>query len=537
MERMAFDDDPDGPMAAARTRIDQLQAALALRETSPVRRIETHISWVLLTGTLAYKLKKPVRLPFLDFTTLAARRHACAEELRVNRRLAPELYRDLVDVVETPNGARFGGDGTVVDVAVRMERFADGALWSERIAHQELLPQDVTALAGRLARFHERAAAAPARSGFGLAPVQTRITQRLLDAMEASWTAGAKPARPGSVPDELPRLCQSLLEQSAALEAHWRGRRDAGRICEGHGDLHLGNIVQLASGPTAFDAIEFDDELRWIDVQDDIAFLVMDLLAHDAAALAWRFLDAWLAVTGDHAGLPALRYYLVRRALIRAQVALLGGPPRNDGTGTLSASTYEALALRLSKGDPRLAITRGLPGSGKSHLAEALLETVGAIRVRSDVERKRLFGLSALAPSHTAISGGIYDANTTARTYARLLEAVAVALRSGWPVIVDAAFLQHGERRAFANLAGQLGVPFSILDCHAPLPVLRERLQRRQAAGNDPSEADEAVLARLLPADEPLAADEAAAAITIDTTVPDAAAQAAWRWRTADKPA
>jgi len=214
-------------------------------------------------------------------------------------------------------------------------------------------------------------------------------------------------------------------------------------------------------------------------------------------------------------------------------VAALGGPPRTDGSRARGASRYQALALRLSKPDPRLAITHGLPGSGKSRLAQALLEDVGAIRLRSDVERKRLFGLGALDPSHAAVAGGIYDAATTARTYARLLEGAAIALRSGWPVIVDAAFLQRTERRSFAELAGDLGVPFTILDCHAPLPVLRERLRRRHAAGDDPSEADETVLDRLLGANEALDAGEASVAISVDTTRADAADEAAQRWRAA----
>jgi aminoglycoside phosphotransferase family enzyme/predicted kinase len=524
---MSFD---DARAAAARERVAALRTFLEHQGGRPVRLVETHVSWVLLTDQLAYKLKKPVRLPFLDFTTLAARRRSCEEELRLNRRLAPGLYRGLAEVVQQPDGVRFGGAGPVVDVAVRMQRFPDGALWSEKVAQGTLGPADVEVLADRLARFHATARVAPQPSGFGRGEVQERITRRVVEAIAPAAPSSGAPA---DAQDHaaIAQVCDWLLEQVKVLAPHWEARSKAGRIRECHGDLHLGNVVQLEDGPTAFDALEFDDALRWIDVLDDIAFLVMDLLAHERPALAWRVLDAWLAASGDHDGVPALRFYLVRRALVRAQVAALGGPAREDGSMACGAERYRALALRLATPDARLAITHGLPGSGKSHLARALLEAAGAIRLRSDVERKRLFGLSALAASDAAVAGGIYDAATTARTYERLHAAAALALGSGWPVIVDAAFLQRRERNDFAALAARLKVPFTILDCRAPEAVLRERLRRRRAAGNDPSEADESVLERLQQAGEPLGPGEAKATIEIDTTLPEAASRVAERWR------
>jgi len=519
----------DARMAAALERVGALRRFLERHDGRPVRLVETHVSWVLLTDRLAYKLKKPVRLPFLDFTTLAARRRSCEEELRLNRRLAPGLYRGLLEIVEEGGEARFGGTGPVVDVALRMQRFPDGALWSEKVAQGTLGPADVEVLAERLARFHAEARGAPPSSGFGRAEVQERITRRVVDAIAAAAPGRAPAGARGGA--AIARVCDWLLEQVAILAPHGEARSRAGRRRECHGDLHRGNVVQLENGPTAFDALEFDDALRWIDVLDDIAFVVMDLLAHERPALAWRVLDAWLAASGDHDGVPALRFYLVRRALVRAQVAALGGPVREDGTMACGAAAYRALALRLATPDARLAITHGLPGSGKSHLARALLEAAGAIRLRSDVERKRLFGLPALAASGGAVAHDIYDAATTARTYARLHAAAALALRSGWPVIVDAAFLRRRERDDFAALAASLQVPFTILDCRAPEAVLRERLRRRQAARDDPSEADEAVLERLQRAAEALDPEEAKAAIEIDTTLPGAASRAAERWQ------
>lgn len=512
---MAVDDDSLG---RARARVAALQAWLAAAQGAPVRLVETHISWVLLGSALAWKLKKPVRLPFLDFYTPAARRHFCEEELRLNRRLAPALYLDVVDVCEGPEGVSFGGGGAVVDAAVRMQRFPDGALWSEMLAAGRLAPRHVDAMALRLSRFHAEAAVAPPGKAYGSAASHEHVVRGLVEGING-WVARAPPALAAGWPG----LCAWLALQVPLLAPLWEARRREGRVRECHGDLHLANVLQLGDEATAFDGIEFDDDLRFIDVLDDIAFLVMDLLAQQQAALAWRLLNAYLEASGDYAGLPALRYYLVCRAMVRAQVAALGaqqglqGGKGGKGEPGTRAAAYLGLAVALSRGaDPRLAITHGLPGSGKSFVSQAMLEAAGALRVRSDVERKRLFGLQPLDSSHERVPGGIYDAATTVRTYARLREVARTALQAGWPVLVDAAFLHRAERAQFAALAGSLGVPYAIVDCQAPLAVLRQRLAERQARGGDASEADEAVLDRLREADQPLDAQERAVALPAD---------------------
>jgi uncharacterized protein len=517
----------DAALADARARANALRAALEALDGRPVRLIETHISWVLLTDTLAYKLKKPVRLPFLDFTTLAARRRFCAEELRVNRRLAPALYLDVVEVGDTPVGPRFAGVGPVLDVALRMRRFPDGALWSERLAAGTLAPQHIDALAQRLSDFHRAAAVASADSGFGSAASHARVVLGLIDAIDA-WCGSA--AGHGSA-SAWPGLRAWLLGQLKDLAPLWEARRRAGRVRECHGDLHLANVVQLGDEATAFDGIEFDAELRWIDVLDDIAFLAMDLWAHGACGLGMRFVNAYLDASGDHDGLPALRYQMVCRALVRAQVAALAGGQGTHSSARCGVADYLALAVALAVGaDARLAITHGLPGSGKSFVSQAVLETAAAIRVRSDVERKRLFGLGAAEPSRERVAGGIYDAATTARTYARLHEVARIALGAGWPVVVDAAFLQRSERAHFSALAGALGTPFTIFDCRAAWPLLRERLRQRGARGGDASEADEAVLERLSAVDEPLDEHERAHALVVDAARPFAPAVLVQRW-------
>lgn len=517
----------DNSLAGARERVVALRSSLEAHEGHPVRLVETHISWVLLADSLAYKLKKPVRLPFLDFTTLAARRRFCEEELRLNRRLAPSLYLDVVDVCDSPEGPRFGGVGRVLDAAVRMRRFPDGALWSEKLAAATLAPRHIDAMAQRLSDFHRDAAVAPPGSAFGSAAAYERVTRRLIEAVDAWRTETASP----DMDIDWPALRVWLGEQRQALAPLWTARLRDGRVRECHGDLHLANVLQLGDETTAFDGIEFNDELRWIDVLNDIAFLAMDLLAHGQRALAFRFINAYLEASGDYDGLPALRFYMVCRALVRAQVTAIGEGQGVHSAARCGAADYLALAAALSRSaDARLAITHGLPGSGKSFVSQRVIEEVGAIRVRSDVERKRLFGLGALQSSRDRVSGGIYDKGTTERTYARLHAVAHVALGAGWPIVVDAAFLRRPERAQFAALGAALAVPFSIFDCRAALPLLRQRLEQRHASGADPSEADVAVLERLTGADEPLDERASAVAIVVDAAQPVPPATLAQRW-------
>ncbi len=526
MTRIPSDSDSLG---AARARVGALRISLQALQTGPVRRVETHISWVLLTDRHAYKLKKPLRLPFVDFSTLAARRRFCEEELRLNRRLAPSLYLDVVEIRESARGPVFGGDGPLLDVAVKMRRFDDGALWSDRLAAGELVPSDVDQLAQRLAGFHRDVAVAPVQSGFGSPAVHERVTGGLIDAIDA-WHAGHAAA--ATTAHDWPALRVWLHEQLLALTPLFEARLRDGRVRECHGDLHLANLLKLGDEATAFDGIEFDPELRWIDVLNDIAFVAMDLMAHGERGLAFRFVDAYLEATGDYGGLPALRFYLVGRALVRAQVAAIAESQGGHAPSGCGPADYLALAMGLPREtDARLAITHGLPGSGKSFVSQGLLEATGALRVRSDVERKRLFGLGASQSSQGRVAAGIYGGASTARTYARLLEMARIALVAGWPVIVDAAFLRAAERANFAALAAELCVPFAILDCRAALPLLRLRLERRKAGGSDASEADVAVLERLRAVAEPLTEDEGTLAIAIDAGQPLSAVALAELWR------
>lgn len=469
-------------MTSARTLVNTLAGALC------AELIETHISWVLLAADTAYKIKKPVHLPFIDYSTLQARQHFCEEEVRLNQRLAPTLYLGVTRITGTPASPGLDSAGPVLEYAVRMRRFSPGALFSERIAAGVLNNQDMDQLAALLADFHESAPRAAAENGFSGAGQRRRVALAALEGTRSFASVAA-----------LSALQAWLVTEATALAPLWASREADGHVRECHGDLHLANIVRLDGGVAAFDCIEFDPALRWIDVLDDIAFVVMDLAAGQQRGLCFRFLNAWLDRTGDHGCLPALRFAVVYRALVRAQVAHLRDP------NSEAAYRYlDAALVWTQPGSAWLSIMHGLPGSGKTHVSQRLLEQEGAIRLRSDVERKRLHGLGMLDDSR-AMGLDLYGADTTARTYAQLFDLARVALQAGYPVILDAAFPHRAERDQAHALARDLGVPFSIVHCEAPLPVLRERLLTRRG---DASEANLAVLDQLLPGTEALAGDE-----------------------------
>lgn len=505
-------------VAADRTLVTALREHLRSDTGQPVSLVETHISWVLLMPELAYKLKKPVALGFVDFRTLAARKHFCEEEVRLNRRLAPSLYLGVVPVCGTAHAPHLS-DGEPIDFAVSMRRFPEEALLSSLVPAGRLEDGQLEQFAQHLAVFHGEAPVAAPESEFG-GPAQAGLP--VVDALARLRAGGVR--CPGD-------LQAWVFEQRRALRTAWLVRQRSGAVRECHGDLHLANVVLIDGRLTAFDCIEFDPALRWIDVMSDVAFLAMDLKAHGRADLGFRFLDAYLQHSGDYAGVQLLRFYEVYRALVRALVCRLRA---QAGAGALSPDEPDYLACaaglaRSAQGAPRLMITHGLSGSGKSTMAAALLAAVGAIRIRSDVERKRLFGLGAQQRSAER-RAEIYTQDATRRTFARLAECARTALQAGWPVIVDAAFLRRDERLAFRALAAELRVPFSILHCRAAEAQLRRRVAARDADGSDASEATLDVLERQLATHEPLGQDERALALEVATDEPLDIASLCARW-------
>jgi aminoglycoside phosphotransferase family enzyme/predicted kinase len=459
--------------------------ALARRLGAELRH--THISWILLGDGIAWKVKKAVRYPFVDYGTLERRRHFCEEEVRLNQRLAPGLYLGVSRITGTAAEPQLDGAGPALEYAVRMRRFPAGALFSEQLQAGALGPQAVDDLAERLARFHAEAPRADASPAHGTPALQDRA----LAALEAGRDLFS---------DEQHATLQGwVASQARELQPLAIARRAQGCVRESHGDLHLDNILTLDGAVAAFDCIEFAPHLRWIDVFDDAVFAFMDFAARVRLDYAWRFLDGWLDRTGDHGALPLLRLLCVYRALVRAMAEHM------RAARSAAARRYAAAALGwLQPAAPRLYITHGLPGSGKSFQSLKLLQSVGALRLRSDVERKRLYGLAMLDDSR-AHGVDLYTAEATRRTYQLLHDKAAIALRAGHSVVLDAAYLRRDERAEARALARSLGVPFAIVPCKAPLPVLRQRLALRRG---DASEADASVLEKLQAAAEPLAGDE-----------------------------
>ncbi len=476
--------------------------------------VETHISWVILTGRFAYKLKKPVNLGFLDFSSLARRRFFCAEELRLNRRLAPELYLSVVPITGTVEHPRLGCEGPAIEYAVKMRQFDQSAQLDRLLAHGELRPHHIDALAQTVSEFHQRIPRAGADSPFGSAEaVQQPVTENFAQIRQSL----DEPA----LLTRLDALQAWSRQQSQRLAPLMAQRKADGFVRECHGDMHLRNMALIDGQVVVFDCIEFNENLRWIDIISEVAFVVMDLQDRQQPGLAQRIVDAWLAHSGDYAGLALLAYYQMYRAMVRAKVNSIR-LQQADISASEKQAVYRELDgyLRLAAGytetkRPCLIITHGLSGSGKTTHSQAILERLGAIRLRSDVERKRLAGLAAQARAGAAAGAGIYTAEMTRRTYARLAQLAQGIIENGYAVIVDATFLQSPYRESFRQLAESLGVPFHLLDFTAPAEVLRQRIRARK---HDASDANLAILEKQLEEYQPLTEAEQADCISIDTS-------------------
>jgi hypothetical protein len=404
---------------------------------------------------------------------------------------------------------RIGGVGEPIDHLVCMRRLPAGALLCEQLAQGTLSPASVDGVARCIADFHRRANVARRSIAFGW-PEQ--VLQAALDVVKQLDASDRRVAD----------VRVWIEEQAWWLWDLWLERRRGGFVKECHGDLHLANVACVGTQVIPFDCLEFSGALRWTDVMGDAAFLAMDLDARGRRDLAFRFLDAYLESTGDFAGVRVLRFQLVYRALVRAMAGVADPYP--------ATGAYLDAALRWSRPAPaRLLITHGLSGSGKSSAALALLQRAGAIRIRSDVERARLF---ASVPGHGAAAHArqFHTPDVDRRVMERLIAGAQAVLAAGFPVIVDATFLRAADREAFRCLAQAEGVPFNILDCQADVATLRRRIESRLEQGADASDATLSVLAQQQSAREPLSEREQACAFRVDAEVPLDVEALAARW-------
>ncbi len=481
-----------------------------------IELIETHISWVVLTGDYAYKIKKPVNFGFLDFSTLDKRQKYCEQELYLNRRLAPDIYLDVVSISGSAQNPVISNEKDAFEYAVKMTQFPQSAQLDNMLQARKLGSDHINAIAQMVAAFHQITAVANDDTDYGEPDKLFKPVQENFELIGESLKTSAYEAKL----EELKKWSES---EFARLKSIFTQRKRHGFIRECHGDMHLRNLVWLDGKALAFDCIEFNDNLRWIDVISEIAFLMMDLQDRGEDQLANGFLNAYLEITGDYEGLSVLPFYLCYRAMVRAKVDALrlqqisGNPKMAD---LAEFDSYMELAMRYTKiTAPKLIIMRGLSASGKSTVSQQILENTGAIRIRSDVERKRLFDISldekAKAPN--AVDEGIYSSDSSEQTYEKLLELASTVLDAGNTVLVDAAFLKHQQREPFKKLAKSRGVTFIILEVTAPFDILRQRILDRK---KDVSDADISVLEHQVSQWKPLADSEAMNAIRVNTENP-----------------
>jgi uncharacterized protein len=475
--------------------VEDQSAVIAFLEAhlSPVKRIDTHGAVVFLAGERAYKLKRAVKFPYMDFSTVDRRAAMCAAEIEINRRLAPEIYLGTAHVRRRSDGKLALGevgetDPTAIDSLVVMHRFDEDGLLDRMAARGALTPDLMTALGARVARFHD--GLAPIRAGFCMPDDYRHSVAADVRQMRE---AGDRLDPPTS--EALAAAMPKALEPNVDLVAR---RVSAGAVRRCHGDLHLRNIVMLDGEPVPFDAIEFSEKIANIDVLYDLAFALMDLARQGLGALANRLLNEWLWRIAELPGatheeaLALLPMFLSRRAAIRAYVD--SAVTAVSGKDNAPARAYQKAALAfLQPAPPRLLAIGGLSGSGKTTLALKMAPEIGrspgAVVVRSDVERKRQAGVAL----EEHMPAGSYSPQASARVYAAVLACAERILRAGHSVVLDAVFAREDERRAAEALAVQVGVPFEGIWLDVPKEVAQARVASRKA---DASDATPAVVAR-----------------------------------------
>lgn len=510
-----------------------------------VQLIETHISWLLLYGQTALKIKKPLKNPFLDYSTLDLRQAACTKEIQLNRRYSSNLYQSVVAIIqqqstsvqnqlsilELPSGQssnepdrrkspqdatggpnvgqdaiyQDGKEYRIEEYAVKMQRFADDALLAHRLDQGLVEPSSIEQLAKTIADFHESATVSDRSHSWGS---PSTIIQDAFDNFEFLMNCDLL-----QHPTLLAELHNWTTRASDQLTPTFEARQQSSRIRECHGDLHLENIIYWHDQLIPFDGIEFSEHLRWIDVQNDAAFTSMDLAFHGYQAYAHRFTNAYLEHGGDYQGLTVLRWYEVYRAMVRAKVCLLRAQQESDNKARVKdvaqATRFVELAHRLSQPRERqLFITYGLSGSGKTFGSQKIVDQRGAIRIRSDVERKRATNTNGLSTANNQTEPNNYSDQAKQTIYDQLLALAKQILTAGFSVIVDATFLRSENRNHFKRLADEFDVPFQILVFDADVETLEQRIRDRQKAGKDQSDADVDVLHQQLRDRDPLTSTE-----------------------------
>lgn len=452
-----------------------------------VQVVQTHISVVFIAGELVYKIKKPVDLGFLDFTTLEKRKYFCHQEVRLNSRFSEGIYLGVAAIHGGPSGINLKGEGTEIEAAVLMRHIPYERLFIGMLHNNEVTPELLDRLADRLAYFHSHAAGGPQITSFGSNHV---IYQNLKENFEQTIAFIGRTID-AQTHEAVSTLALEFLEKHQSL---FQERMARGFIRDCHGDLHLEHVVILDE-IMLYDCIEFNDRFRYCDTAADLAFLLMDLDFIGYPAFADRIAVRYAERSGDREILRLLGFYKSYRAFVRGKVegfildeAEVSESERQSARET--AKKYFALSLAYLKPPrpPLLVITTGLMGTGKSYLASRLGQRLGIRPLRSDVIRKEIQGLSPLARRFERYGTGIYSAEATEQTYEALFERAAKALQGGESVIVDASFGRFGHRERARALAHKAGARFRLVECKAPQAVIRRRMEERVIKEDEPSD-------------------------------------------------
>jgi aminoglycoside phosphotransferase family enzyme/predicted kinase len=478
--------------------------------------LETHCSYVLLTGKYAYKIKKPVDFGFLNYSDLTKRQHFCEEEVKRNQAMAGEIYLETVPIYGGTTEPSFTATSKPIEYAVKMREFCQDNLLSQLQQQQQLTPEIVAQLAENLANFHLQAPLVPMDNVIGSS---AHAHQQSLD--NFSQTIPLLTDENDIV--ELQQLQHAVDEHYQQIKTIIDRRKQQGFVRQCHGDVHLNNIVLIDNNPVIFDCIDFNDDFCWTDTMADLAFITMDLDEFGEHTLSWLLLNRYLEITGDYDGLQVLAYFQSYRAMVRAKVAMFTLIHSQSATEKKQQYTRYKGCVTLAKQylnkKPRhLLITCGISASGKSTIAKALSVKLDLIHLSSDRERKRQAGLALRQDCTAPVLSGIYHDSITEKTYAALGKLAQTVLDAGYPVLVDATFREKKYRTVFANIAQGNNIPFTILYCEAPEAQLRTRLNVRQQSANNISEATQEVITMQLATFEtPLNDEENAQTLKINT--------------------
>jgi aminoglycoside phosphotransferase family enzyme/predicted kinase len=482
-----------------------LRPAVYPERPGRVELVETHISWVFLTDRFVYKLKKPVRFDFLDYSTPEARQRACRDECQLNQRLAPDVYLGVLPItIDYKGRIVIGGSGRAIDWLVKMRRLPADRMLDELIRTGRLGDAESERLAGWLAGHYHRLSPIFMEAGDYRAAIERHVRSNRAELLSAQH----------GLPTELIKRCHAAQLRFLVLDkAQFAARVCDGRIVDGHGDLRPEHVC-LDAEPIVFDCVEFNAELRRVDVADELAFLAMECEHLGAERVGQRILDAYRQQSHDHFSAALEKFYKCYRACVRAKVAALAAAQAPAPTADRRALGYLALADRYAAqlGPPTVIVVGGLMGSGKSTLACSLAELLGSEWLSTDAIRRELLGAS---PAPAAFGEGLYSPELRTQVYNELFQRTELLLRAQVSVVLDGTFLTAAQREAAMGLARAAGAVPLVVRCACPAEVAMERIEQR-AAGSL-SEARRDLYAAQQSGEEPF---DGGNILTVDTTMP-----------------